>query len=93
MDSDLVPCILALQRADDYGVEAGLEGVGPELEILEDGDVASSIVAIGTEFLPLDAAGKTSVSRIRAFFLSSDSFWNGRRRFNFLQRNFVGFSS
>jgi hypothetical protein len=84
MDSDLVPCVLALQRADDDGVEACLEGVGPELEILEDRDVASSVMVIGTEFLPLDAAGKTGVSRIRAFFFSSGSFWNGRRRFNFL---------
>jgi hypothetical protein len=48
MDSDLDPCILALQRADDDGVEAGLEGVGPELEILEDGDVVLSGGATGT---------------------------------------------
>jgi hypothetical protein len=74
MDLELVPCVLALQRADDDSVEVGLEGVRPELEILEDGDVASSDVAIGAELLSLDIARKTGDSRIRAFFLSSDSF-------------------
>jgi hypothetical protein len=75
MDSDLVPCILALQHTDDDGVEAGLEGVGPELEILEDGDVVSSGGVTGTEFLTLRTAGQTGYSCIRAFFLASESFW------------------
>jgi hypothetical protein len=44
------------------------------VEILEDGDVDSSDVMIGTELLSLGLAGKTGDSRIRAFFLSSDIF-------------------
>jgi hypothetical protein len=77
MDSDLDPCVLALQRADDDGVGAGLGGEGPELEILEDGDVHSSEEAIGVALLELGAARKTGGSCIRAFFLASDSFWKG----------------
>jgi hypothetical protein len=69
MDSDMDPCILALQRADDDGVGAGLEGEGPELEILEDGDVVSSSEAIGTELLALGTTWKAGDSCIRVFFL------------------------
>jgi hypothetical protein len=45
LDSDLEPCALALRRVEDDGVKASLEGGGPELEILEDGDEDSSGVA------------------------------------------------
>jgi hypothetical protein len=74
MDSDLDPCVLVLQHADDDGVGAGLRSKVPELEILEDGDMHSSEEANRVAFLDLGAAGKNGGSCMRAFFLASDSF-------------------
>jgi hypothetical protein len=65
-----------------------LEGVGPELEILEDGDKDSSgMEDAAAEHLPFVAPDRDVASCMRAFFLSMDNFWKGRRRFSFLQRS------
>jgi hypothetical protein len=45
-DSDLEPYALALRRVEDDGVEASLDGEGPELEILEDAAMLSDWFAI-----------------------------------------------
>jgi hypothetical protein len=60
MDSDLEPCVLALQRAEDDGVGATLGGEAPVLEILEDGDEHSSGGA-EAEILGSGATGKTGL--------------------------------
>jgi hypothetical protein len=84
MDSDLVPCVLALHRVDEEGVEGSLEEEGPELEILEAGDMGATSGAASLGDLVLDEAGQIGVSCMRACFLASESFWKGRRRFSFL---------
>jgi hypothetical protein len=57
IDSDLFPCVLALQRTDDEGVEGSLEEEGPLLEILEDGDMGLTSGAAGLGDLVLDEVG------------------------------------